>query len=171
MIQLSIPNPNFFGNTKRKENKQNAGEGKPIMFCRFIAGMRAEVALLRFGLMAGAGIRLALCALIFALAAAVAEAQAQTAAPVDECAAGTDTCGASNLCGDTDDGFVCGQECPNGFVPGSNRTECAESCNAATHMIDADNYCVQSSPSSNSNFACAIAGWPLNNLRSTARQE
>ena len=138
------------------------------MFCRFIAGMRAEVALLRFGLMAGAGIRLALCALIFALAAAVAEARAQTAAPVDECAAGTDTCGASNLCGDTDDGFVCGQECPNGFVPGSNRTECAESCNAATHMIDADNYCVQSSPSSNSNFACAIAGWPLNNLRSTA---
>ena len=133
------------------------------MFCRFIAGMRAEVALLRFGLMAGAGIRLALCALIFALAAAVAEAQAQTAAPVDECAAGTDTCGETNLCGDADDGFTCGQECPNGFVHGSARTECAESCDFPTHIRNADNECTRNQPwaSEFGESACAQAGWTV----------
>ena len=133
------------------------------MFCRFIAGMRAEVALLRFGLMAGAGIRLALCALIFALAAAVAEAQAQTAAPVDECAAGTDTCGATHLCGDTETGFTCGQECPNGFVHGSTRTECAESCDFPTHIRNADNECTRNQPwaSEFGESACAQAGWTV----------
>ena len=133
------------------------------MFCRFIAGMRAEVALLRFGLMAGAGIRLALCALIFALAAAVAEAQAQTAAPVDECAAGTDTCGATHLCGDTETGFTCGQECPNGFAHGSNRTECAESCDLPTHIRNADNECTRNQPwaSEFGESACAQAGWTV----------
>ena len=133
------------------------------MFCRFIAGMRAEVALLRFGLMAGAGIRLALCALIFALAAAVAEAQAQTTAPVDECAAGTDTCGATHLCGDTETGFTCGQECPNGFVHGSARTECAESCDLPTHIRNADNECTRNQPwaSEFGESACAQAGWTV----------
>ena len=133
------------------------------MFCRFIAGMRAEVALLRFGLMAGAGIRLALCALIFALAAAVAEAQAQTAALVDECAAGTDTCGATHLCGDTETGFTCGQECPNGFVHGSARTECAESCDLPTHIRNADNECTRNQPwaSEFGESACAQAGWTV----------
>ena len=135
------------------------------MFCRFIAGMRAEVALLRFGLMAGAGIRLALCALIFALAAAaaVAEARAQTAAPVDECAAGTDTCGATHLCGDTETGFTCGQECPNGFAHGSARTECAESCDFPTHIRNADNECTRNQPwaSEFGESACAQAGWTV----------
>ena len=133
------------------------------MFCRFIAGMRAEVALLRFGLMAGAGIRLALCALIFALAAAVAEAQAQTAAPVDECAAGTDTCGATHLCGDTETGFTCGQECPNGFAHGSARTECAESCDLPTHIRNADNECTRNQPwaSEFGESACTQAGWTV----------
>ena len=111
------------------------------------------------------------CVLVFALGGVIAEARAQTAANVDECAAKTDTCGATHLCGDAEDGFVCGQECPNGFVPGSDRTECAETCNAATHMIDADNYCVPSSPRTNMNYQCALAGWPLTTLRSTADQK
>ena len=81
--------------------------------------------------------------LAFALALAsplvFAEARAQTA--VDECALGTDTCGAQNLCGNTATGFVCGARCPNGFVHGSNRSECAETCPAATHAINADREC------------------------------
>ena len=100
---------------------------------RIITKMRVAVAQARF----------AVCVLFFAFAAVFAvEARAQTAADVDECALGTDTCGADHLCGNTDGGFVCGQRCPNGFVPGSNRTECAETCDSASRMLDADNDCV-----------------------------
>ena len=100
---------------------------------RIITKMRVAVAQARF----------AVCVLFFAFAAVfAAEARAQTAADVDECALGTDTCGADHLCGNTDGGFVCGQRCPNGFVSGSNRTECAETCDSASRMLDADNDCV-----------------------------
>ena len=139
-------------------------------FRRVITGMRAAFAPTHFGVMAGGATRrLAVCAVAFALAAAVGEAQAQVVADVDECALGTDTCGENNLCGNTDDGFVCGRECPNGFVRGSNRTECAETCDADTHMIDADNYCVllPDAGASGSKQDCAAAGWQWNIVRST----
>ena len=135
-----------------------------MKFRRCITSMRAEVASLRLGLMAGVGTRLALCAFVFALAAAVAEAQAQAAADVDECAAGTDTCGATHLCGDTETGFVCGQECPNGFVHGSNRTECAESCYPGTHLVNADHECVrgiQPFAAEHGESMCMQAGWTV----------
>ena len=136
-------------------------------FRRVIIGIRAAFGSARFGIMAGSVARLAVCA--FALALAVAEARAQVVADVDECALGTDTCGEHNLCGNTDGGFVCGQECPNGFVRGSARTECAETCDAATHMIDADNYCVPlpDAGASGSQQDCIDAGWSWNIVRST----
>ena len=136
-------------------------------FRRVIIGIRAAFGSARFGIMAGSVARLAVCA--FALALAVAEARAQVVADVDECALGTDTCGEHNLCGNTDGGFVCGQECPSGFVRGSARTECAETCDAATHMIDADNYCVPlpDAGASGSQQDCVDAGWSWNIVRST----
>ena len=93
-----------------------------------------------------------------------------TCLPVDECALGTDTCGETNICGDAPDGFICGQECPNGFVHGSNRTECAETCDTATHMINADNECVLSPNTEVIRTArqqCALAGWQWNFITST----
>ena len=119
---------------------------------RSIANLRVAVAQARF----------AVRALVFALAALLAaEARAQAAADVDECALGTDTCGAENLCGNTDGGFVCGAHCPNGFIYGSNRSECAETCPAATHIKDADNNCVPfaSSRQDIATTMCVAAGW------------
>ena len=136
-------------------------------FRRVIIGIRAAFGSARFGIMAGSVARLAVCA--FALALAVAEARAQVVADVDECALGTDTCGEHNLCGNTDGGFVCGRECPSGFVRGSARTECAETCDSSTRMIDADNYCVPlpDAGASGSQQDCIDAGWSWNIVRST----
>ena len=113
------------------------------------------------------------CALAFAFAASAgvfAEARAQTGANVDECALGTDTCGAENLCGDTESGFVCGAHCPNGFVRGSARTECAATCNSATHIRDADNNCVPLADARKNIAAqiCNDAGWNLKIVSSGA---
>ena len=113
------------------------------------------------------------CALAFAFAASAgvfAEARAQTGANVDECALGTDTCGAENLCGDTESGFVCGAHCPNGFVRGSARTECAATCDSATHIKDADNNCVPLADARKNIAAqiCNDAGWNLKIVSSGA---
>ena len=168
MIQLPNSRIYFFGKEpNQREANRRLGDGKSMGFRRVIIGIRAAFGSARFGIMAGSVARLAVCA--FALALAVAEARAQVVADVDECALGTDTCGEHNLCGNTDGGFVCGQECPNGFVRGSARTECAETCDAATHMIDADNYCVPlpDAGASGSQQDCIDAGWSWNIVRST----
>ena len=168
MIQLPNSRIYFFGKEpNQREANRRLGDGKSMGFRRVIIGIRAAFGSARFGIMAGSVARLAVCA--FALALAVAEARAQVVADVDECALGTDTCGEHNLCGNTDGGFVCGQECPSGFVRGSARTECAETCDAATHMIDADNYCVPlpDAGASGSQQDCIDAGWSWNIVRST----
>ena len=168
MIQLPNSRIYFFGKEpNQREANRRLGDGKSMGFRRVIIGIRAAFGSARFGIMAGSVARLAVCA--FALALAVAEARAQVVADVDECALGTDTCGEHNLCGNTDGGFVCGQECPSGFVRGSARTECAETCDAASHMIDADNYCVPlpDAGASGSQQDCIDAGWSWNIVRST----
>ena len=111
------------------------------------------------------------CALVLSSSSGVsAEARAQTPANVNECALGTDTCGVENLCGDTETGFICGARCPNGFVFGSARTQCAETCAPATHIKDADNNCVPIADARKNIAAqiCNDAGWNLKIVSSGA---
>ena len=135
----------------------------------FIGAALAPARFSAFARKAARGVVAFAFAFAFAASAGVfAEARAQTAADVDECALGTDTCGAENLCGDTVGGFVCGAHCPNGFVYGSNRGECAETCPAATHIKNPDNYChpIAATRMNDAAQMCTDAGWMMESVSS-----
>ena len=143
------------------------------MFCRFIAGMRAEVALLRFGLMAGAGIRLALCALIFALAAVVAdESRAQVCDDFSK-----NLCGENTLCEPRSHTVIC-SPCPAGFAPDADNTQCVRVC-PPNETPDAEGNCVCNAEThlpnpcrlkqDDATSLCEAAGWTATDLTLAAR--
>ena len=82
-------------------------------------------------------------------------------ADINECEAQTYFCGDRVQCGNTEGNFVCGELCPNGFTLGSNRAECAETCDTTTHILNDEHHCAPLAATSaqTSRRQCDNAGW------------